>query len=221
MPAIKKISGSLAKTFIYSSLYFVMLSANAQDTATVAGVYFLTGVMETASVFELKPDSSFEFFFSQGALDRGGRGKWTVKNGHVILNSTATRPPKDYAMVTSKAIPGHQTIIKMVDKNTMILSYSNVSLKTPAGLLNGRTNSHGELSFNQSGGTEISLLFRLCPDRESVFNIDPKHNYFEFRLEPWIAEIFFKDFSLQWEVGELTGAHPLLEGNEFRYVKEK
>lgn len=212
----------LLKTFIYSSFYFVMiLSANAQDTATVAGVYLLTGVMETASVFELKPDSSFEFFFSQGALDRRGKGKWSLKNGHIILNSTAARPPKDYAMVTSKAMPGHETTIKMVDKNTMILSYSEITLKTPAGIVNAKTNSRGEARFNQTRATAIALLFRLCPDRESVFDVDPKHNYFEFRLEPWIAEIFFRDFSLQWKAGELSGPHPLLPGNEFRYSKEQ
>ncbi|MEP6725590.1 MAG: hypothetical protein ABJC98_07235, partial [Bacteroidota bacterium] len=57
------------------SLFF-SISLNAQQNKMeAAGVYFLKGVMETASVFELKPDSSFEFFFSQGALDRGGKGK--------------------------------------------------------------------------------------------------------------------------------------------------
>ena len=199
-----------------------MIPANAQETKdTVTGVYFLTGVMETASVFDLKADSSFEFFFSQGALDRGGTGKWTVNNGRIIFNSIAVRPPKDYAMVTSKTIPGHQTVIKMVDKNTMILSYSEVTVKTTAGALTKSTNSHGEVRFDQTKATELSLLFRLCPDRQSVFTVDPKHNYFEFRLEPWIAEIFFTSFSLQWHPGQLSGQHPLLEGNEFRYVKEK
>jgi hypothetical protein len=222
MHTMKIIFYLLLKTFIYSTIYFVIMQpASAQDIPSVPGVYHLTGVMETASVFELKPDSSFDFFFSQGALDRGGRGKWHMKSGHIILNSTSARPPKDYAMVNSKTVPGHQTIIKMVDKNTMILSYSDISLKTPAGIISGKTNSGGEARFNQQKATAISLLFRLCPDRESVFNVDPKHNYFEFRLEPWIAEIFFRDFSLQWKAGELSGAHPLLEGNEFRYTKDE
>jgi hypothetical protein len=218
-----KIFPALLKACIYSFLYLSMITpSNAQETKdSMAGVYVLTGVMETASVFNLKPDSSFEFFFSQGALDRGGTGKWRLQQGQIILNSTAVRPAKDYALVSSKTVPGNQTIIKMVDKNTMILSYSEISITTPAGILSGRTNSQGELIFNQKKATEMRLLFRLCPDRESVFTIDATHNYFEFRLEPWIAEVFFNNFHLQWEAGQLSGAHPLLEGSKFRYVKEE
>lgn len=213
----------LFKSGFCSSLYFVMMMpTQAQDTIpSIAGVYFLSGVMETASVFDLKPDSSFEFFFYQGALDRGGNGRWSMKDGKIMLNSTDPRPPKDYAMVNSKAVPGKGTLIKMVDKNTMILSYSNITIKTPAGTKMRETNSHGEAHFDLNQANEIALLFRLCPDRESVFSVNPRHNYFEFRLEPWIATVFFSGFSLKWQPGRLSGAHPLLEGNEFRYDKEK
>ena len=207
-------SGCLS--FIFST------SLNAQkNKMDAAGVYFLKGVMETASVFELKPDSSFEFFFSQGALDRGGKGKWTIKDGNIILNSTDKRPPKDYALVTSKTVPGSFTVIKMVDENTMILSYSYVTIKTPGGVLQESTSSQGEVRFPKKNATEISLLFRLCPDRESVFAVNKDHNYFEFKLEPWIAEVFFQSFSLQLSDKTLSGKHPLLEGSEFRYEKEQ
>jgi hypothetical protein len=205
-----------------ASCLFIMITLNAQENKMdIPGVYLLTGVMETASVFELRKDSSFEFFFSQGALDRGGKGKWTVKDGRIIFNSKDARPPKDYALVNSKTIPGNFTIIKMVDKNTMILSYSDVTLTTASGNVQQSTNSHGEIQFSKKSATVISLLFRLCPDRASVFTVDPKHNYFEFRLEPWIAEVFFQDFSLQFDETQLSGAHPLLQGQKFRYVKEK
>ena len=157
-----------------------------QHKMEIAGTYFLKGVIETASVFDVRADSSFEFFFSQGALDRGGKGKWTVKDGKLILNSTDKRPAKDYQLVSSKKIPGNATIIKMVDKNTMILSYSDVTIKTAAGNLTESTNSQGEIQFPKINVTEISLLFRLCPDRESVFTVNKDHNYFEFKLEPWI-----------------------------------
>src|SRR6478609_2198922 len=86
----------LYKLFFCTSFNFVlMLSLHAQDTLpSIAGVYFLSGVMETASVFDLKPDSSFEFFFSQGALDRGGSGNWSIHGDKVVLNSKK-RPEKD------------------------------------------------------------------------------------------------------------------------------
>jgi hypothetical protein len=180
------------QAFIF--LFFVMTDSTAQQNKTdITGVYLLTGVMETASVFELKPDSSFEFFFSQGALDRGGKGKWTLKDGNIIFNSTDKRPPKDYALVSSKSVPGN---------------------------LQENTNSQGEIQFPKKNATGISLLFRLCPDRESIFTVNKDHNYFEFKLEPWIAEVFFQNFSLQLGDKGLNGRHPLLEGNEFRYKKE-
>lgn len=205
-------------------LAFLLIMINpltAQSTTMhIPGVYFMRGVMETASVFDLKPDSSFEFFFSQGALDRGGKGRWTVRDGKIILNSTAKRPPKDYALVSSKKMPGNFTLVKMVDKNTMILSYSDVAITTPGGTLQHSTNSSGEAQFAKQHATQIALLFRLCPDRESVFTVNKDHNYFEFRLEPWIAEVFFDNFQLQWADKELSGQHPLLEGNSFTYQKE-
>jgi hypothetical protein len=210
------------KTIFLSAFLTMVISVKAQQSNTdFTGVYLLTGVMETASAFELKKDSSFEFFFSQGALDRGGKGKWTVKDGRVIFNSTGERPPKDYAMVSSKAVAGNYTIIKMVDKNTMILSYSDVTLKTPTGILQKSTDSHGEIQFEKKHATSIALLFRLCPDRESVFTTNPAHNYYEFRLEPWIAEVFFNDFSLKIDDGQFSGAHPILEGEKFSYEKQK
>ena len=44
----------------------------------MAGEYSLTGVMETASGIQLNKDSTFQFYFSYGALDREGQGKWSV-----------------------------------------------------------------------------------------------------------------------------------------------
>ena len=43
---------------------------NAKNS--LAGEYYLKAVMETASGFNPHSDSTFEFFFSYGALDRYG-----------------------------------------------------------------------------------------------------------------------------------------------------
>ena len=45
--------------------------------AALAGEYHLDGVMETGSGLLLRPDGSFEWFFSYGALDLGAKGRWT------------------------------------------------------------------------------------------------------------------------------------------------
>lgn len=208
---------------LYTINCIMLTSQNtlAQGTKSVAGVYLLQGVMETASGFELKADSTFEFFFSQGALDRAGFGKWTVEDGYISFTSTNKRPPKDYALVSSKTMPGDGSVIKMVDENSMILSYSRVTLVTASGKQENETNSRGEARFNHNKASEIRLLFRLCPDRESVFTVNPHHNYFEFKLEPWVAEVFFDNFRLLVHDDKLTGMHPLIKGTDFSYYKEQ
>ena len=54
-----------------------------QKTNTAIGEYYLSGVMETASGFKLNPDSTFQFFFSYGALDRSGSGTWKQEGNNI------------------------------------------------------------------------------------------------------------------------------------------
>ena len=58
-----------------------------QKSNTIVGEYYLTGFMETASGFKLNTDSTFDFFFSYGALDRSGKGTWKQEGNKVIFNS--------------------------------------------------------------------------------------------------------------------------------------
>lgn len=58
--------------------------AKPAETA-LAGEYQLAGVMETGSGLLLRPDGSFEWVFSYGALDLGARGTWTRMSDAVEL----------------------------------------------------------------------------------------------------------------------------------------
>ena len=69
----------------------------AQTNSHVAGTYYLSGVSEMASGIILKADSTFEFFFSYGALDRYGSGKWMFENNNIVLNRKPY-PGKDFKM---------------------------------------------------------------------------------------------------------------------------
>lgn len=175
--------------------------------------------METASDFQINPDSSFQFFFSQGALDRMGKGKWTVHGDSIVFNSMP-RPPRDFALLSAKKSPENLITIKIIDKNRMILSYVEVTISGGGKTRTRKSDSEGMVVFPLQLCTSISLLFRLCPDRETTFTIDnTKNNYFEFRFEPWIAEVFFEHFGLRLSGKELYGGHPLLQGNTFRYER--
>lgn len=195
---------------------------NAQNSSNqVAGEYYLRGVMETASGFKLNTDSSFEFFFSQGALDRFGNGKWSVKDGQVILNSR-TKPPVDFVMSASKEVPGDSITIRLVDNNTMLLHYLESSIKTSSGIKYSESNREGILRFPKEEIEEITLYFVLCAERVSVFKPQHKNdNYFEFKFEPWIAEVFCADLQLKQDGKNLIGSHPLLQGNKYTYEKAR
>src|SRR5438477_12312076 len=92
-----KRSFSLQPSVFFISLFFLNNSIMAQ-TNDLTGVYNLRGVMEMASGFKLNKDSSFEFYFSYGALDRYGSGKWSLINNKIVFNSKPY-PGNDFKMV--------------------------------------------------------------------------------------------------------------------------
>lgn len=184
------------------------------------GEYYLRGVMETASGFKLNADSTFEFFFSYGALDRYGSGRWKQVDGNIILNSRP-QPPKDFALIKSQKVAGDYIQIRIVDSNEIILRYVDAIVKHDNSSIEESTNNEGVITIQKQSLDSIGLLFRLCPDRFSHFAVtDKTHNYFEFRFEPWIAEVFFKDLKLKVEDNnKLSGRHPLLTGESYSFVK--
>lgn len=192
-----------------------------QSPDSIAGTYFLHGVMETASVLELNPDSSFRFFYSYGAVDRYGSGKWKISDHHIILNSRK-RPPLDFKLIDSRINQDTLIKIQIIEKNTALLSYVSCVVNTSSGDHDADANSEGMISFPKETINSISLIFRLCPDRYSVFKpANNNFNFFQFGLEPWIPEIFFDQLKLKYGEKSLTGEHPLLKGNNFRYSREE
>jgi hypothetical protein len=184
-----------------------------------AGEYYLRGVMDMACGFKLEEDHTFQFFLAYGALDRYGSGKWKIEGETIVLQSQSWSG-KDFALVTSKKTTDEGVTISVTDPNPNILRYVFATLKNSAegGWQHGDTD--GVIKLPAEPVSSISLVFEFCPERFSVFKIDdPSHNYFEFRFEPWIFEFFFNDFRLQLTEGGLKGPHPLMEGEEFSYVK--
>ena len=188
---------------------------------TFTGEYYLTDVREVGSSLKLNADFTFDFFFSYGALDRAGHGSWKKQGNKLVLNSR-TRPPKDFALVTSKTIPGNSITIRIVDPNQQLLNYIACAVRTGTDTVRDVTRADGYVHLATPSAESISLLFELCPDRYSVFPIATKaHNYFEFRFEPWISEVFFDKAFYTIANGSLEGPHPLLEpGKTYAFKRE-
>ena len=99
----------------------IQMPVQSQSGKSLAGEYYLQHVMETASGFQLNPDSSFAFFFSQGALDRTGKGHWQVRNGKLVLQSDPW-PGLDFKLDSSSHSAHENILVQVVEKNRNIVA---------------------------------------------------------------------------------------------------
>ncbi len=118
------------KHTIYLFLAFINLTLNAPAQKNIEGEYALEGVMETAAAFKLNSDSGFEFYFTYGALDRYGSGKWAMNNNNIIFTGK-TLPGKDFKLANTTVSKGKFPVIKIEDKNKYLyrLIYCRVQSK--------------------------------------------------------------------------------------------
>src|SRR5262245_37690278 len=194
------------------------LDLMALSTEKLAGTYYLHRIRETASGFRLNPDGVFQFFFTYGALDRYGMGRWTIEGDKVILQS---RPwgGSDFAFIASDT-SGRGVTVKISDPNPLFQKHVLASLKNGEDGTWQSPDTRGEIHFTAMEASTITLAFEYCPERFTFFPVENKeHNYFEFRLQPWIMEVFFDRFPLTAKRHVLLGRHPLLQGDEFVYEK--
>ncbi len=186
----------------------------------IAGEYYLEGLREMASGFLLRPDGSFEFFFTYGAMDRFGGGKWVENNGQLILTSRL-KPPYDFALVESKSHPQDFINIKLESANPALLPHVFCSLQNAAEGSWKQMNQQGNVQFHKQPMESVSLILEFCPERFSTIPLThTAHNEFTFRIEQSIMEVFFENLLLQVEPYGLSGLHPLMEGEIFRYAKK-
>lgn len=191
----------------------------AQRNNTIPGVYSLEGVMETASGFKLNPDSTFEFYYSYGALDRYGSGRWRVNGDSVIFDSKPF-PGKDFKIADSSVHKNKYTTIKIGDRYRAFYRFVYGVFKTPEKdtLLNA--DSDGIIILPHKADT-INLLFELSSERLSRFVTNNKYDTYTVEIEPWALEVFFKKFGLRYVLGHLEGKHPLLEDKKYLYQRDE
>jgi hypothetical protein len=187
-----------------------MTSLQAQQPSAV-GEYYMHSVMETASAFALKADSTFEFYYSYGAVDRFGKGRWHQKGDSIVFNSFE-KHTGSYKLVKSEKKPGNDLTIKFSSPDRNLLSYTSCLARSGKEQQFGRTGNDGIAKIPIKNADSLYLVFELCPERFSAFKVN-NQNYFEVELESWIAEVTFDIFSLRLTAKGLEGHHPLLEPN--------
>ena len=206
------------RTIISAAFIFIcgMLNANAQN---LAGEYYLQGVMETASGLKLNADSSFEFYFSYGALDRYGSGKWSINKDNIILNSKQY-PGKDFKLVNTAAATNNVSLLKIENPNTNLYRMVYCRFKSAGADTIINFDEDGTLVFPFAVDS-VQLLSELCSERSSTFAVTAKPSVYTFNFEPWILEVFFNNNALRYSDDYLEGRHPLLDDKIYRFNKEK
>jgi len=111
-----------------------------------AGEYYLRGVTEVGSGFLLKPDSTFQFFFSYGALDRQGSGTWRIKEKEIVFNSRK-RPDHDFALIDSKKTSDDFVTVRITDSNSLLLRYVYAKMEFSDTSIDEKTNNEGAIQF--------------------------------------------------------------------------
>ncbi len=88
---------------------------DAVNRRGLAGHYYLSGVMETRSELLLRPDGSFAWFMSYGAMDQEAGGRWRVDGDTVQLDAGST----------AGAPPAFRQLRLRIDQGTLLLSGSD------------------------------------------------------------------------------------------------
>ncbi|HEX5026712.1 MAG TPA: hypothetical protein VFV68_15635 [Agriterribacter sp.] len=210
---------------LFPALLFVMLSftnlSAQQQESDVTGSYFLEGVRETASGFQLKNNNTFTFFFTYGGLDRYGSGIWEMNKNTLVFNSRS-KFHKDFQVLSAKRVNDNFVTIKFSNDNPGLNRDIECILYTARGRQKLYSNEEGIVKFPKNVVDSIQIFSALFPDHPFTFIVTNKiENSFEFAFDKSIAEVFFENFTLLLTNNMLVGKHPLLNGNQFRYVKDK
>lgn len=186
----------------------------------IVGEYYLSGVMETASGIKLDADSTFQFFFSYGALDRSGSGRWSIKNNSLVLNSSKSYPGRDFKLTDSSTDNNNFITLKIEDPNQNVLRYVHCLAVIKDSVTIFDADHDGIIILPNRSVESFQLISEFSPERSSPFTVDnKKFNVFTFHFEPWTMEVFLHDFTLQLNNGNLKGTHPLLKEGTYNYLK--
>ncbi len=208
------------RSLIILILLSITLKMNAQSPSPI-GIYYLEGVMETASGFKLDTDSTFEFFLSQGALDRTGKGSWS-QNGDIITMQSPGRPGPGFILQKSSKEKHSKNVVIINESNSMLLSFIYVRLYQDDKSEFMKMGTDGKMELESVKFTKIEFLFELCPERIYSFEkTNEQDNHFEFTIDTGIMEVYFDKITYKIEGNYLKGRHPLLRGDEFLFLKNK
>lgn len=127
------------------------------------GSYHLTGIMETASGFELYPDGNFDFYYSYGAIDRHGYGTWKQEGDTILLHSDYS-DKQGFAIAESHEAEHPFLLVTLQQPDPFFSQYMRV-FAINGDLTEEKTaDSHGRIKFDQQSAEKLMVMNDLFPD---------------------------------------------------------
>ncbi len=206
---------------IFLAILLMLSSEKIQAQSSIEGEYYLEGVMETASGFKLMADGHFEFFFSYGALDRQGSGKWRMDGNQVILASQEETPAM-FTLVKSEAGDSNFITIKIKEENVIFASAVYAALQTNNIQTNPQKASKGYIKIPWQPADSLVLFFEFAPEKIGRFPIQATGaRYMEYSFHPSALDVYFHNIRLKITDNGLSGQHPLLKEGVYQFIKRK
>lgn len=197
------------------------MSSSSSKAQQIEGVYRMTGGHEMVAAFQFKKDSSFEFYFIYGAVDRKSSGRFTIHDRVIILHGDKV-PGRDFTIVRQEK-RGEGTSIKISNPNPSLVRNVVGIFKKGTQEDDQYSNDKGDIHSNLNDCDSVYVIHTLFPDVPTSIkqNQGNRNNYFELTLNPSLAEISFKDFTLSINEEGLTGSLPwLFEREKAVFIKE-
>ena len=207
------------KIILNSLVFLFMTSSLTIQAQPIEGVYRMSGGHEMVAAFEFKKDSSFKFYFIYGAIDRNSSGRFTIYDGKIILH--AEKEPGNDFTITNQGQRGEGTAIQLSDRNPYLIRNVVGIFKKGAEQDQQFSNNDGYMHSDLNECDSIMLIHTLFPDVPTfIKKTQPKNNYFELTLNPSLAQLSFRDFTLSINREGLRGNLPwLFEREEAVFVK--
>jgi len=90
----------------------LLAAAPAAGTGSVAGMYEIRQ-MEMAGGLELKPDGHFRYALEYGAASERGEGRWTVRDGRILLTSDPMPKSPSFDVLKDEPAPAGQLWLEL------------------------------------------------------------------------------------------------------------
>lgn len=191
-----------------------------QNTTSPVGEYYLEGVRETAAGFKVDADGSFQFFFSYGALDRQGKGRWRMSGNDIIFNSGQV--VNDFLLESSEKTTQNAVRIKLTRTDPSINRFFHAELIQGGQHVHAQADAQGIIQFPMQKIDSIKLFFEWCPEKSSVFPITaPDDNLFVFQLQPSILDVQFTECTMKMTDKGFSGALPFSNGKSLDFRKSQ